>query len=238
MTLAAARAALRAHANPEHAAFHQRFFKTGPGEYGEGDRFLGVRVPPVRAVARQYRDLRRPDVRKLLRSKWHEERLLALIILTHQFQRMDRAGEDEAAAELVDFYLDHTEFINNWDLVDASAHKILGTYLLDRPRKILDELSRSPSLWERRIAMIATMPFVGVGELEDTLRLAKRYLQDPEDLMHKATGWLLREVGKQQKTALTGFLDEHYPRMPRTMLRYAIEKLPEPMRQAYLQGKR
>ncbi len=238
MTLGQARADLRAHANPEHAAFHQRFFKTGRGEYGEGDRFLGVRVPKVRLVAKAHRELRRSDVRRLLRSPWHEERLLALIILTHQFQRLERQGEDEAMAGLVDFYLDHTEHINNWDLVDASAHKILGVYLLDRPRKVLDVLSRSASLWERRIAMIATMPLVGAGEFQDTLRLAKRYLGDPEDLMHKATGWLLREVGKQDRSVLLAFLDEHFPRMPRTMLRYAIEKLPEPTRQAYLKGKR
>ena len=234
MTYKDAKQALHSFANGKHAEFHSGFFKTGPGQYGEGDIFLGARVPQVRQVAKRFRSLQIPVLKRFLHSAIHEERLMALIIMTEQYKRADEATKEE----LVEFYLANTAHVNNWDLVDSSAHKILGQHLLTRPRKILDTLSRSESLWERRIAMIATMPFVSNGEYKDTLKLAKRYLKDPEDLMHKATGWLLREVGKQDNEVLLIFLDQHYPKMPRTMLRYSIEKLPERTRQQYLKGTR
>ncbi|HRV82643.1 MAG TPA: DNA alkylation repair protein [Planctomycetota bacterium] len=234
MSYQKAKRALHALADPEHAAHHQRFFRTGPGEYGEGDVFLGLRVPQVRQIAKEHRELGLDAIGRLLRSAIHEERLLALVILVDQYQR---APEDRRTT-LVDFYLEHLDSVDNWDLVDLSAPKILGKHLLTRPRKLLDRLSRSKNLWERRIAMLATLTFIQAGEWKDTLRLAERYLNDSEDLIHKASGWMLREVGKADEGVLLAFLDQHYPNMPRTMLRYALEKVPERIRQQYLKGRR
>ncbi|MDF1838341.1 MAG: DNA alkylation repair protein [Planctomycetota bacterium] len=234
MSFREAKAALRAHANAKHAEHHQRFFKTGPGEYGEGDIFLGLRVPQVRAVAKRFKALSLKDLDKFLASPIHEDRLFAVFVLVAQYQK---AG-DEDQATIVDFYLEHTGRINNWDIVDASAHKILGHYLLERPRKILDQLVRSPSLWERRIAIFSTYTMIQAGDLSTTLKLAKKLLKDDQDLIHKATGWMLRELGKQDEDTLLDFLEIHLAKMPRTMLRYAIEKLPEDVRQAYLKGTR
>ncbi|MCA9001847.1 MAG: DNA alkylation repair protein, partial [Planctomycetes bacterium] len=169
-----------------------------------------------------------------LASPIHEDRLFAVFALVHRYQKSK--GDDKDA--VVAFYLEHTDRINNWDIVDASAHKILGQHLLNRPRKIMDQLVRSESLWERRIAMVATYALIKNGDCKPTLRLAKKLLRDPEDLMHKATGWMLREVGKQDEHALLAFLDAHGPQMPRTMLRYAMEKLAPEIRQAYLEGTR
>jgi 3-methyladenine DNA glycosylase AlkD len=227
-SLGTIRQLLRASARPGDAAFLQRFFKTGPGQYGEGDRFL--RVPATRHVARQSDGLNLEEVQALLHSEWHEERLLALLILVRRFERGDLALRQQ----IYDFYLRQTQFINNWDLVDLSAPNIVGVWLLDNPRAVLDPLARSSNLWERRIAVLATLAFIRRGEFADTLRLCEGLLDEGHDLMHKACGWMLREVGKRDLGALEGLLQRHATRMPRTMLRYAIEKFPEPQRKAWL----
>lgn len=225
---------------PDKAEFFPGFFQAYAGGYGEGDCFLGVVVPDQRKVARQFQELSLAHVRKLLHSKWHECRLTGLFILVKQFERSMKSylkdNDSEDAKALVDFYLANLEGVNNWDLVDSSAHKILGTWLLHHPseRKVLTRLSRSKVLWEQRIAVIATMPLVHAGEFDELLVLAEKYLDHPHDLMHKAVGWLLREAGKQDERVLKAFLKEHVTSMPRTMLRYAIEKLPQQQRQRWL----
>ncbi|MGH2542167.1 MAG: DNA alkylation repair protein [Ardenticatenaceae bacterium] len=218
--------------DPERAVHSQRFFKTGPGEFGEGDRFRGIRVPVLRQVAKRYRELPLEGVVRLLRSSFHEDRLVALLILTQAFAR----GDEATRQRLYELYLDNTAYINNWDLVDTSAEHIVGGYLWERDREPLYRLAGSDSLWERRIAILATFHFIKRGEFEETLRLAEVLLDDPQDLIHKAVGWMLREVGNHDLQAEEAFLELHYHRMPRTMLRYAIEKFPEPKRQAYLRG--
>jgi 3-methyladenine DNA glycosylase AlkD len=221
---------LRAVAQAKHARILQRFFKTGPGEYGEGDLFLGVRVPAIRRLARQGDGLRLAEVRRLLHSPYHEERLLALLMLVRRFAR----GEVEARQRIVALYLRETRFINNWDLVDLSAPNILGTWLLARDRAVLDGLVASPDLWRRRIAVLATLAFIRQSQFSDTLRLCRHLLADERDLLHKACGWMLREVGKRDLRVLQTFLEAHAARMPRTMLRYAIERLPAAERKAWL----
>lgn len=228
--LAQIRRMLRAAARREDAVILQRFFKTGPGEYGEGDVFLGVRVPAARKLVRQTDGLRLAEVRTLLHSPFHEERLLALLVLVRRFER----GEDEDRERLFDLYLRETRFINNWDLVDLSAPNIVGTWLLTRPRDILDALAGSGNLWERRIAVLATFAFIRAGQFDDGVRLCRRLLADKHDLMHKACGWMLREIGKRDVAVLEKFLEAHAAQMPRTMLRYAIERFPEKQRQAWL----
>lgn len=219
-------------ATPSQAAIARRFFKTGPGEYGEGDRFLGLKVPQLRAELPHTDALSEADVLDLLHSEWHEERLLALLVLGRRFSR---AKQDPATQQhLVNLYLAHTKWINNWDLVDSSAPQILGAWLLRRDRAVLDRLAASTSLWEQRIAILATQAFIRAGDFTDTLRLSALFLTHPHDLMHKACGWMLREVGKRDMKPLLAFLDQHTAKMPRTLLRYAIEKLPEETRQAYL----
>jgi 3-methyladenine DNA glycosylase AlkD len=225
---------LRALADPVQAAALQRFFKTGPGEYAEGDRFLGVKVPAIRTLAREYRALPLDETARLLRSPWHEARTLALVILVRQYARADEATR----ARIHRLYLDHTAYINNWDLVDGSAEHIVGAHLADGRRTLLRQLANSRSVWERRIAVMATFHFIKLGEFEETLALAERLLDDPHDLIHKAVGWMLREVGKRDRAAEEAFLRAHAARMPRTMLRYAIEKFPEPLRRRYLDMKR
>lgn len=232
MNLPELRQKLRQAATPVQAAISRRFFKTGPGEYGEGDRFLGLKVPQLRAELPHTDALSEADVLDLLHSEWHEERLLALLVLGRRFSR---AKQDPATQQhLVNLYLAHTKWINNWDLVDSSAPHILGAWLLRRDRAVLDSLAASTSLWEQRIAILATQAFIRVGDFADTLRLSALFLSHPHDLMHKACGWMLREVGKRDLQPLRAFLDQHAAQMPRTMLRYAIEKLPEKPRQAYL----
>lgn len=234
MTLRELRDSLRQLSDPVRAAGALRFFKTGPGEYGEGDQFLGVAVPATRSLLPQSDALREADVLSLLRSKWHEERLLALLILVRRF---GKARKDEAAREhLVRLYLANTEWINNWDLVDSSAPQILGTWLLQREREraVLRRLARSKNLWEQRISIIATQALIRDGQFDDTLRLSEHFLTHPHDLMHKACGWMLREVGDRDVAMLRHFLDRHAARMPRTMLRYSIEKFPERDRKRYL----
>lgn len=233
MNLKDVRNDVRKLANKKDAEILQRFFKTGPGEYGEGDVFLGIRVGPTRELARKYSKLPLKDVVRLLKSKYHEERLLALVMLA---QRYD-TGDDSDRERVYKLYLRHTSYINNWDLVDLSAHLIVGRHLMDRNKKPLRDLADSPSLWERRIAVIATFYFIKQGKFSETLRISRMLLRDEEDLIHKAVGWMLREVGNRDLPAEDKFLKAHYKKMPRTMLRYAIEKFPEPKRQRYLKGK-
>jgi 3-methyladenine DNA glycosylase AlkD len=220
-------------ADQRQAAILQGFFKTGPGEYGEGDVFLGIKVPATRTVVRQCRAATRPVIRRLLRSRLHEERLLALLVLVDRFTR----GDDRERRQIYQFYLANTAHINNWDLVDLSAPNVVGAHLLTRPRRPLYHLAKSGNLWERRIAVLATYAFIRAGQFTDTLKLARLLIRDPEDLMHKAIGWMLREVGKRDPAALEQFLQKHYRHMPRTMLRYAIERFPESRRKDYLLGR-
>jgi 3-methyladenine DNA glycosylase AlkD len=230
LTAKAALAKLRSIGDPEDAAFLQRFFKTGPGEYGAGDVFLGIRVPATRKVAAEYRDLPPAEVEKLLHAREHEARLLAVIILADQYKR----GDDEQRQQIFDLYLRNTRFINNWDIVDSSAANIVGAHLFGGSTKILDKLARSGDLWERRIAIIATLCFIRKGAFENTLRIAETLLHDEHDLIHKAVGWMLREVGNRDVGAERAFLDKHHKVMPRTMLRYAIEKFPAELRARYM----
>jgi 3-methyladenine DNA glycosylase AlkD len=224
---------LRALASLETATIQQGFFKTGKGQYGEGDVFLGIKVPVLRALAKQQRDAGLDDVQRLLDSKYHEERVFALLLLMQFYPRADDAGKQAA----FDLYLGNTHRINNWDLVDISASHIVGKHLEDRPRKVLQRMAKSASLWKRRIAIIATFHFIRLNDFTDTLRIATTLLQDEHDLMHKAVGWMLREVGKRDLAAEETFLKTHYRAMPRTMLRYAIERFPEQKRKNYLYGK-
>lgn len=221
---------LRACVDPKRAKILVGFFKTGKGEYGEGDVFLGVTVPETRKIAIKYRDLSLADIAKLIRSKLHEERLLALLILVYKFEQDGGQGRKK----IFDFYLNNTKYINNWDLVDLTAPKIVGVYLMNKPRKILYKLARSDSVWERRIAILATYAFIKSGEFKDTLAISKILLNDSHDLIHKAVGWMLREVGKQSQTIEEQFLKKHHKTMPRTMLRYAIERFPKRLRSMYL----
>jgi len=225
-------AKLRALGDSRKAEDLQRFFKTGTGEYGEGDVFLGIRVPVLRKLATEYRDLTLGQAKKLLRSAIHEERLLALFILIDIFAK----GSDVAKRQIYHLYLEHTQFVNNWDLVDASAEHIVGAYLWDKDKAPLLELAGSSLLWERRIAILSTFHFIKRGEFEATLKIARLLLADSEDLIHKAVGWMLREVGKRNLATEEAFLKKHYRKMPRTMLRYAVEKFPEEKRRAYLHG--
>ena len=216
--------------DPDQAKKLQGFFKTGSGEYGEGDIFLGVRVPEQRRIAKKHRDISLEETIELLQSSIHEHRLTSLFILVDKFSK----GDEETREKIVELYLANTRFVNNWDLVDSSAHKILGEWLLDKPRDILYQLAESEMLWERRISMISTFPFIRKGDLVDAVALAKRLLHDEHDLIHKASGWMLREVGKKDIDLLYSFLDKYSVEMPRTMLRYSIEKLPEEQRKHYL----
>jgi 3-methyladenine DNA glycosylase AlkD len=223
---------LKALGDPRVAESSRRYFKTGPGEYGEGDRFRGIRVPVLRGLAKEYEALRPPEAGRLLASPFHEDRLLALLILV----RLSARGGEASREEIYRLYLDNTRFINNWDLVDSSAAQIVGAHLWDRPRAPLRRLAKSADLWERRIAVMATFHFVKRGEFGETLDVARALLSDREDLIHKAVGWMLREVGKRDPGAEAAFLREHYRRMPRVMLRYAIERFPEGERRRYLKG--
>ena len=228
------RTALRAQAHPERVAGALRFFKCGPGEYGEGDTFIGVTVPAQRTIARQFRDLPLAETDRLLTSPIHEERLTALFILVGQFTR----GDERAQGRIFRLYMKRLRFINNWDLVDSSAGQIVGGWLADKPRDLLDRLARSPHLWSRRVAMIATFQFIYRGEHRDAIRIATILVDDGHDLIQKAVGWMLREVDKRASpAALTAFLNRHAATMPRTTLRYAIERLPA-KRRAHWMGLR
>jgi len=224
---------LKSLANPKQAVILQRFFKTGPGQYGEGDKFLGIKVPVQRQVAGRFGHLSLSEIKKLLNSPIHEERLVALLILVSQFQAAPAVGQ----RQIFNFYLKNLQRVNNWDLVDLSAPNIVGQYLLRRPRSALHRLVRSRNLWARRVAIIATYAFIKKGDYTDTLRLAKLLLTDRHDLIHKVVGWMLREVGKGDQKVLEGFLLKNVKLMPRTSLRYSIERLPEKRRRFYLELK-
>lgn len=221
---------------PEKAEFLPKFCKTGKGEYGEGDLFLGVLVPDQRTVAKEfYNKISMEELSELLSSKYHEHRLTALLMLILKFEK---SKEKSRQKEIIDFYLSHLNFVNNWDLVDTSCYKILGRYCFENQEEnILIDLSNSDKMWEKRIAVVGTMHYIKKGSFELTKEFAKRNLHHPHDLMHKANGWLLREMGNKNEQELLHFLNDHYKEMPRTCLRYAIEKLDENLRQDYLKGR-
>lgn len=232
MSLSELQKVIRQKANSQNAIILQRFFKTGPGEYGEGDIFHGIKVPVQRTIANQFHHLPLNELQILLRSKYHEERLIALLILVIKFKYADESIREK----LFNFYLKNAKNINNWDLVDLSADKIVGAYLIDKDKSLLFKLAKSPDLWERRISMISTFYFIKNGIFEVTFQIAVILLNDKHDLIHKAVGWMLREIGKRDLAPEEEFLKLHYKKMPRTMLRYAIEKFPEVKRQGYLKG--
>lgn len=221
---------LRKYSSREKAKILQRFFKTGPGEYGEGDIFIGVVVPNIRKVCKKYQELSFKEIIKLLKSAIHEERLLALLILVLQYEK----GDEKAKKSIYDIYMKNTKYINNWDLIDLSAHHIVGPYLLQKSKEPLVKFARSRSLWERRIAIISTFEYIRDGSFDTALQIARLLVEDTEDLIRKAVGWMLREIGKRDVKVEEKFLKKHYKKMPRTMLRYAIERFPEPKRKAYL----
>jgi len=219
-------------ANIEQAKNLQRFFKTGKGEYGEGDVFLGIKIPVLRGIIKNYYDLSLPKIQELLKSKIHEHRMSGIFILTHKYQK----ASDEDKANIFNFYLKNTKNINNWDLVDLSAPKISGSFLFDKDKKILYELVHSENLWERRIAILSTSYFISKNKFEDALAISELLLNDKHDLIHKAVGWMLREIGKKEQEVLENFLKQHYENIPRTTLRYAIEKFEENERKNWLRG--
>jgi len=219
-------------ATPKKAKASGWFFKTGEGQYGHGDIFCGVTVPEQRLLAKRYKDLPLQENSKLLRHPVHECRLTALIILVEQFKKNTAARK-----AIYNFYIKNIKHVNNWDLVDASAPHIVGSYLIDKPRDVLYKLARSKNLWHRRIAIVATYSFIRVGDFEETLKISENLLDDKQDLIHKAVGWMLREVGKRSKSTEEGFLKVHARNMPRTALRYAIEKFPDELRKEYLSRK-
>ncbi|MEK6928102.1 MAG: DNA alkylation repair protein [Nanoarchaeota archaeon] len=256
MSLQSLRSEIQKASNPEKAKLLSRFFKTGKGEYGEGDLFLGIVVPIQRQLVKKYSHLSLEDIEHLIKSKYHEERLIALLLLVHQFEK-----HPDKRKSIFDFYLENTKYINNWDLVDLTAPKIVGEYLLNKDmensvilrsnspdrefetkskkilcKSILYKLVKSSNLWERRIAVLATFRFIREKQFEDSLKLSELLLKDTHDLMHKAVGWMLREIGKRDVKVLEKFLKKHYKIMPRTMLRYSIEKFPEEKRKDYLNG--
>lgn len=220
---------LRKLGNQSRAEVLQRFFKTGKGEYGEGDVFLGIRVPLLRKLSKEYQDITIRGARQLLKSSIHEERLLSLLILVRKYSK----GNDSVKKKIYELYLKNTRFINNWDLVDVSAEHIVGAFLMPKDKRPLYRLAQSSFLWERRISVMATFHFIKHKRFSETLKISGILIADQEDLIHKAVGWMLREVGKRHLPTEEKFLKQHYPTMPR----YAIEKFPEPKRQQYLKGK-
>lgn len=225
---------LKSLGTPEKAKASAWFFKTGKGQYGYGDVFYGVTVPEQRKVAKEFAGLSLAEIEKLLKHTVHECRLTGLLILVKQFQKADESQRQQIAQ----FYLDHLSCVNNWDLVDSSASSILGVYLIDKDRSVLYQLAKSADLWRRRVAIIATAAFINCGQFDDTLRIAELLLPDTHDLIHKAVGWMLREVGKKDRVVEEKFLAQHAATMPRTMLRYAIEKFPDHERKLYLFSKK
>ncbi len=218
--------------NPEKAKILQRFFKTCKGQYGDGDIFLGISVPEQRKVAKKFKEIELSKLKPFMQSGIHEERLVALLILVQKFEK----GNEAEKGKIYKFYFDNVQGVNNWDLVDLTAPKIVGAWLLDKDRKLLFKLAKSNNLWEKRIAIISTFAFIREKDFEDSLAIAEILLHDKHDLIHKAVGWMLREVGKKDLETEEGFLKKHYKEMPRTMLRYAIERFEEKKRVAYLKG--
>lgn len=226
--------AVISHADPSEVPGLSRFFKTGPGEYGEGDRFLGLKVPVTRMVVKEcWSQVGFPELEECLSSEYHEVRLAGLLALVQLFSHSKK--DPGLQEKCIDFYLSHTDGINNWDLVDLSCYPLLGEWLLDRDRTVLYDLARDgKNLWEQRIGIVSTMTFIRNGQLDDTFAIADILLHHPHDLIHKAVGWLLREAGKRDKPALVAFLEPRCITMPRTMLRYAIEKFPEDERKGFM----
>ena len=216
--------------NPKNAKILSGFFKTGRGQYGHGDVFLGAKVPETRIVAKKFNELNLKDLKKLLSSKIHEERLCALLILVEQYKKSDSKNKKV----IVDFYLQNTQKVNNWDLVDLSADNILGNYLIDKDKSVLYELVKSQNLWERRISIVSTFAFIRNNKFDDTIKISEILLNDKHDLIQKAVGWMLREIGKRDKNVLIKFLNKNYKKMPRTMLRYAIERLDKKRKESYM----
>ncbi|MCK5542459.1 MAG: DNA alkylation repair protein [Desulfobacterales bacterium] len=225
---------LKKHSNDQYAAHHQIFFKTQTGGYGEGDIFIGVRVPKIRQVAKQYKNIGPDLIEKLLRSKIHEYRMIALIIMVNRFSL--KSTNLQGKEDLFDLYIKNKDRINNWDLVDISAPHIVGGFLFEREKDVLYNLSKSMVLWDRRIAILATFYFIRKNDFKHTIKISKILLHDNEDLIHKAVGWMLREIGKRDMQVEEKFLKKEFKKMPRTMLRYAIEKFPEDLRQNYLKA--
>lgn len=232
MSLKKIKSDLRKYSDKKKAALLQGFFKTQAGEYAEGDVFLGITVPVLRTVARQYHGLSLDEILTLLKSRIHEERFLSLLILVGKYHEGDLPEKEK----IYKAYLKHSKYINNWDLVDVTAKHIVGAFLKDKDRAPLYKLARSACLWERRIAVLSTFHFIANNDFDDSLKIAEILLRDRHDLIHKAVGWMLREVGKKDMACEERFLKKHYPSMPRTMLRYAVERFPETKRQAYLKG--
>lgn len=228
------RSELKALTNPSKAQVLQKFFKTGKGQYGEGDIFIGITVPQSRAIAKKYRTLPFEEIKYLLQSKIHEERLIALLILVENFKKAKKNKLEQR--KIFEFYLSNTNSINNWDLVDLSADKIIGEFVFNDDKSLLRQLAKSQNIWERRISIVSTFAFIKKNKFGETLAISEMLLNDEHDLIHKAVGWMLREIGKRDKTVLELFLNPRYKEMPRTMLRYSIEKFPEDVRQKYLKG--
>jgi 3-methyladenine DNA glycosylase AlkD len=219
--------------DPTRAKHSQRFFKTGPGEYGEGDIFLGLTMPQIRVVAKKhFKEVDFDVVQELVKSKYHEFRMCALVMLVYKYEKFESERK-----KIYGFFLRNTKYINNWDLVDVTVPKTIGAYLVDNDRSVLYQLVKSSDLWERRISVLATFPFIRLGDFKDCLKISEILLKDKHDLIHKAVGWMLREIGKKDEAVLTGFLDKHVTKMPRTMLRYSIERLEEGKRKSYLKIK-
>jgi|ERR1035437_1350526 3-methyladenine DNA glycosylase AlkD len=232
MSLIEIKKEIKKNANPQKAELLQRFFKTGPGQYGEGDIFLGIMVPVQRSIAKKYKELSLKNIKELLNSDKHEERLIALLILVEQYKK----GDEQKKEDIFTFYHLNRKRINNWDLVDLTAHIISGSYLIDKDKIILYKLAESKNIWDRRIAVISTFHFIKNNVFNDALGIAEILLNDKHDLIHKAVGWMLREIGNRDMNTEEKFLEKHYKKMPRTMFRYAIEKFPEKKRLAYLKG--
>ena len=232
MTIKIIRKKMQQLGSEEKANVLQRFFKTGPGEYGEGDVFIGVRVPDLRKLVKEYQDITIKGVMQFFRSSIHEERMFALLILVSKYSK----GNETVKKRIYDLYLQNTKFINSWDLVDGSAQHIVGAFLMDKSKEPIYRLAKSKYLWERRIAILSTFYFIKHDNYSETLKISKILLTDEQDLIHKAVGWMLREIGKRHILTEEIFLKKYYKRMPRTMLRYAVEKFPESKRQKYLKG--
>ncbi len=233
MSLSELKNVLKSKANKQKAVVLQRFFKTGKGQYGEGDIFIGITVPEQRKIANQFSELSFDDIKQLLYSEIHEERLISLLILVNRYQKTD----EKEKKNIYDFLIRHRKRINNWDLVDLIAPKTIGDYLIDKDKSILFKLASSQNVWDRRIAVMSTFPCIRKGEFQTTLKLSENLLYDEHNLIQKAVGWMLREIGKIDLKAEEAFLKNYYKKMPRTMLRYAIEKFPEIKRKKYLNGK-
>jgi 3-methyladenine DNA glycosylase AlkD len=228
---------IKSKSNPEKAKVYQRFFKTGKGEYGEGDIFLGLTVPEQREISKKYTSLSLSKIKKLIDSKVHEHRLTAILILVNKYQESFKEKNEELKKEIVNFYIKNSKKINNWDLVDLSAPNILGNYLLEKDKKVLYSLAKSKNLWEKRISIVSTLTFIKNNSFGDTLKISEILLKDKHDLIHKATGWMLREVGKKRKEILIDFIKTNYEKIPRTTLRYSIERFPKKEREDILRGK-